>query len=440
MAAESETWALTAVSPTDFPPTALYQSPWTVSLAIAFAFRGAGTYVIDDIDNAGVERGNEEDPIFRVVRKETMSKKGWTNCRPLSAFCPDGLLYPQLARADYAGLDRVIPLAQLARARGTNVPRFLRTTSRAHGLWSLAGPDRAITAVPLSDAAEGISEIIRRHEEAVVCTLPRGQDRGPALRRLRYLMPDPDPDAERTLLDYFRTCMSRALNLVGARSTVLSAARDLLTGDGGKLLPLFRSGDPYAISTYDNAARLQGSRTLSPDHPLPYYVVDLRDGRRLPMDHDTSIDRHQIIAPKILAMEGVTNMALPVATASRSTIRARAMAYQELDSGSSQTFYETNWLQALAGCRVEVVVHELFRPFVGGRATAPLEDLAEALLRAGQPAVGQQDLWNRWAAAETLKDLATWHYPLLMWAVAGEDWLTQLKILQYATYANVIPA
>ncbi|MEB3958685.1 hypothetical protein OKJ48_00190 [Streptomyces kunmingensis] len=385
-----------------------------------------------------MERGNEEEPIFRVVRKETMSKKGWTNCRPLSAFCPDGLLHPQLARADYAGLDRVTPLAELARARGTNVTRFLRTTSRTHGLWSLAGPDRAITAVPLAEAAAGISEIITRHEEAVVRTLPRAQDQGPALRRLRHLMPD--PDAGHTLLDYFRTCMERALDLVGARSEVLSAARDLLTGDGGKLLPIFRSGSSHAVDAYNTAARLQGSRSLSPDHPLPYYVVDLRDGRRLPMDHGTTVGRHQIIAPKILAMEGVTNMALPVATASRSTIRAREIAYRELHSGSSQTFYDTNWLQALAGCRVEVAVHDLFRPFVKGRATAPLEDLAEALLRVGPPAPGQPDVWNRWAAAETLKDLATWHYPLLMWAVAGEGWLAQLKILQYATYADAIPA
>ncbi|MFI8437346.1 hypothetical protein ACIGJO_27110 [Streptomyces sp. NPDC079020] len=434
MTAAAEPARLRAVSSADFPPTALYQSPWTVSLAIAFAFRGAGTYVIDDIDNAGVERGNEDQPLFRVVRKEVMSKKGWTNCRPLSAFCPDGLLHPQLARADYAGLDRIVPLAVLARERGTTVPRLLRTTSLPHGLWSLAGPDRAITAVPRHTAAAGISEIIARHEEAVIRTLPREQDRAPALRRLRHLMPD--PGSEPTLLEYFRTCRGRALSLLGTSATVLSAARDLLPGDGGKLLPRFRHGDPHAVGAYNTAARLQGSRTLGQDHPLPYYVVDLHDGRRLPLSHGTAVGQGQIIAPKILAMEGMANMALPLDTASRATIRARESAYRELDSGSSQTFYETNWLPALRGCRTEVSVHGLFRPFVGGRAKVPLEDLADALVHAGPPVVGQEDLWNRWAAAETLKDLATWQYPLLMWAVAGEDWLARLQVLRYAAYEN----
>ncbi|MEU3659171.1 hypothetical protein AB0E77_05300 [Streptomyces sp. NPDC032940] len=428
---------LADVAPSEIPPLALYQSPWTISLAIAFAFRGAGTYVIDDIDNAGVARGKAARQDFHALRKEVLSKKGWTNCRPLAAFCPDGLLFANLSRADYAALDRRVPLAVLARQRSTTVERLVRDTSRRHGMWSLAGPDRAITAVPLATASTGLRDIIAKHEEAVLRTLPRPRDHEPALRRLRHLMPE--PTGEGSLLDYFRRCLRRGLELVGSDAPVLSAARDLVPPDGGRLLPRFLQGDPGAVDVYNEAAARQGSRPVGAGHPLPYYTVGLTDGVRTDLHHAAQPARDQIIAPKILALEGVAGMALPRTTAARSTILAREHAYRGLESGSSQVFFETNWLESLASCRTEVRVDELFGPLVGGRQTMPLGELVAGLLRHeeadedgdGQSPAGQ---WTRWALHQTLADFRTWHHPVLAYAVAGDAWLERLGPRSYTAY------
>lgn len=439
---------LVDVAPSAVPPLALYQSPWTIAPAIAFAFRGAGTYVIDDIDNAGVARGKEELREFRVIRKEVLSKKGWTNCRPLAAFCPDGLLFANLARADYAALDRRMPLAVLARHRSTTVERLVRETSREHGMWSLAGPDLAITAVPMRIAAPGLRDIITKHEEAVLRTLPRPRDHEPALRRLRHLMPEPRPEG--SLLDYFRQCLRRSLDLVGGDAPVLSAARDLVPPDGGRLLPRFLRGDPGTVDVYNAAAALQGSRRVDADHPLPYYTVGLTDGVRTDLTRAGRPAQDQVVAPKILVLEGAAGMALPRTTATRSTILAREYAYRGLASGSSQVFFDTDWLESLGSCRTEVRVDGLFQPLVGGRRTLPLGELAAELLRhdeAGEAdeddgADPQQDpvrLWTRWALRETLTDLRTWHYPVLTYAVAGDTWLERLGLRSYTAYRTASP-
>jgi hypothetical protein len=430
------------VTPSEVPPLALYQSPWTIALAIAFAFRGAGTYVIDDIDNAGVARGKEERPGFHAVRKEVLSKKGWTNCRPLGAFCPDGLLFANLARADFTALDRRVPLAVLARHRSTTVERLVRDTSRTHGMWSLAGPDRAITAVPMRDAAAGLRDIIAKHEQAVLRTLARPEDHEPALRRLRRLMPEPRPEG--SLLDYFRQCLRSGLELVGSDAPVLSAARDLIPPGGGRLLPRFLDGDPEAVDVYNTAAAIQGSRPIDADHPLPYYTVGLCDGVRADLTRATRPAQNQVIAPKILVLEGAAGMALPRATAARSTILAREHAYRGLAGGSSQVFFDTDWLESLGSCRTEVHVDELFQPLVGHRRTMPLGELAAELVR--RDAAGEEDhqqdptrQWTRWALHETLTDLRTWHYPVLTYAVAGDRWLERLGLRSYTEYRTASP-
>ncbi|MEV0619272.1 hypothetical protein AB0I81_38560 [Nonomuraea sp. NPDC050404] len=431
---------LAEVTPSEVPPLALYQSPWTLSLSIAFLFRGRGTYVIDDIDNAGVVRGQEERQDFQAVRKEVLSKKGWTNTRPLGAFCPDGLLFANLSRADYLALDRRAPLAKLARHRSTTVERLVRETSRRHGMWTLAGPDRAITAVPMRNAAAGLRDIIAKHEEAVLRTLPRPQDHEPALRRLRHLMPE--PGQEGSLLEYFRRCLRRALDMMGSDAPVLSAARDLIPRDGGRLLPRFLEQAPEAIDVYNEAAAMQGSRPLNAAHPLPYYTVSLADGVRADITGAVRARDDQVVAPKILALEGGAGMALPRATAARSTILAREHAYRGLSSGSSQVFFEAGWLASLNSCRTEVRVDEVFQPLVGGRRTMPLGDLAAELLRhdeAGDEAEeaeegGFDHLWTRWVLRETLKDLRTWNHPLLTYAVAGDAWLERLAPSSYTEY------
>ncbi len=428
---------LVDVAPSAAPPLALYQSPWTISLAIAFAFRGAGTYVIDDIDNGGVARGKGARQDFHAIRKEVMSKKGWTNCRPLAAFCPDGLLFANLSRADYTALDSQVPLATLARHRSTTVERLIRESSREHGMWSLAGPDRAITAVPMNTAVTGLRDIIAKHEEAVLRTLPRPRDHEPALRRLRHLMPE--PTAEGSLLDYFQQCLRRGLELVGSDTPVLSAARDLIPPAGGRLLPRFLQGDPEAISVYNEAAARQGSRLIDADHPLPYYTVGLSDGARADLNRAVRPAQDHVIAPKILALEGVAGMALPRTTATRSTILAREHAYRGLESGSSQVFFDINWLEALGSSRTEVCVDDLFQPLVDGQRTMPLGELVARLLRHEeaddgghqQTPVGQ---WTRWALHETLADLRTWHHPVLAYAIAGDGWLERLSLHSYTEY------
>ncbi|UXY32410.1 hypothetical protein [Streptomyces sp. HUAS TT20] len=433
---------LAEVAPSEVPPLALYQSPWTISLAVAFAFRGAGTYVIDDIDNGGVARGKEGQQDFHAIRKEVLSKKGWTNCRPLAAFCPDGLLFANLSRANYLALDRQVPLAVLARHRATTVERLIRDSSREHGMWSLAGPDRAITAIPMRTAAAGLRAIITKHEEAVLRTLPHPQDHEPALRRLRHLMPE--PTAEESLLGYFRQCLRRGLELVGSNAPVLSAARDLIPLDGGRLLPRFLQGDVETINVYNEAAALQGSKPIDADHPLPYYTVGLSDGVRADLTHEIQPAQDQVIAPKILALEGVASMALPRTTATRSTILAREHAYRGLSSGSSQVFFDTNWLESLGACRTEVHVDDIFQPLVGGQQTMPLGELVAVLLRHDeaeeadhqQTPVGQ---WTRWALHETLADLRTWHYPVLAYAVAGDAWLDQITLRSYTEYRPASP-
>lgn len=433
---------LVDVTPSAVPPLALYQSPWTIALAIAFTFRGAGTYVIDDIDNAGVARSKEERRDFRTIRKEVLSKKGWTNCRPLAAFCPDGLLFANLSRADYTALDRRMPLAVMAKHRSTTVERLIRETSREHGMWSLTGPDMAITAVPMRTAGTGLRDIIAKHEEAVLRTLARPQDHDSALRRLRHLMPEPEPEG--SLLDYFQHCLRRGLELVGSDAPVLSAARDLIPPDGGRLLPRFLQGDPKTIDVYNTAAAVQGSRLINADHPLPYYTVGLSDGVRADLIHAIRPAPDQVIAPKILALEGVAAMALPRATAPRSTILAREHAYRGLASGSSQVFFDTDWLESLGSCKTEVHVDGIFQPLVGGRQTMPLGDLAVELLRHDE-AAGEdhrQDpirLWTRWALHETLADLRTWHYPVLAYAVAGDRWVEQLSLRSYTEYRSFSP-
>jgi hypothetical protein len=445
---------LAEVDPAAHPPLALYQSPWTVSLAVAFIFRGAGTYAIDDIDNAGVVRGQQHEPRMRAVRKEVMSRKGWTNCRPLSAFCPDGLFFANLARADYATLARSVPLAALARHQDTTVERLIRDSSTRHGLWSLAGPDRAIAATPTRDALPGLREIIAKHEEAVCRTLPREIDREAALKRLRHLMPD--PAGARSLLGYFQECLRRGLALVGSDTPVVSAAFDLIQPDGGRLLPRFVERDEQAIAVYNEAARIQASRPIGPDHPLPYYTVRLDNGDRAdlaadPRDpasvaHLDAAEGPRIIAPKILVLEGATAMALPRNTASRATILAREHAYRGLQSGSSQVFFEADWLESLTACDTEVNVDGIFQPFVGARGRAPLRDVAGALIEADtgfalpQPAAEQPalddlgGLWRSWVLNETLHDLRTWHYPALVYAIAGDAWLERLSLRSYTAY------
>ncbi|MFD0886320.1 hypothetical protein ACFQ08_17375 [Streptosporangium algeriense] len=437
---------LADVDLSEIPPLALYQSPWTVSLAVAFVFRGAGTYAIDDIDNAGVARGQEENQAFRAIRKEVLSKKGWTNCRPLAAFCPDGLLFANLTRADYRALDREVALAVLARHRSTTVERLVRDTSRTHGMWSLAGPDRAITAVSAGAAMPGLRDIIAKHEEAVRRTLPHHRDREPALRRLNHLMPEPWP--EESLLNYFQRCLRRGLEIVGSDAPVLSAARDLIPPDGGRLLPRFLQGDPETVDAYNAAAAIQGSRPVDAAHPLPYYTVGLLDGVRTDLVHAGQPGPGEIIAPKILALEGVAGMALPAATATRSTIMAREHAYRALDSGSSQVFFDSNWLDSLGCCRTEVRVDDVFRPLVGGRETMPLGELAAELVRHdGLDGLDGADrrtdldrLWTRWVLRETLSDLRTWHYPVLAYAVAGDAWLENLRPRSYTRYVPTLGA
>ncbi|MFE3856266.1 hypothetical protein ACFXPN_34700 [Streptomyces griseorubiginosus] len=433
---------LVDVAPSAVSPLALYQSPWTIALAIAFAFRGAGTYVIDDIDNAGVARGKEDRQDFHTIRKEVLSKKGWTNCRPLAAFCPDGLLFANLSRADYLALDRRMPLAKLAKHRSTTVERLIRETSREHGMWSLAGPDQAITAVPMRIAATGLRDIIAKHEEAVLRTLADPKDHEPALHRLRHLMPEPEPEG--SLLDYFQQCLRRGLEVVGSDTPVLSAARDLIPPDGGRLLSRFLHGDPKTVDAYNTAAAVQGSRLIDADHPLPYYTVGLTDGARADLTHAIRQAPDQIIAPKILALEGVAGMALPRTTAHRSTILAREHAYRGLASGSSQVFFDTDWLESLGSCGTEVHVDGIFQPLVGGRQTMPLGDLVAELLRHDES--DEEDhpedptrLWTRWALHETLADLRTWHYPVLAYAVAGDRWLERLSLRSYTEYRSLPP-
>ncbi len=427
----TEAPGLADADPNTNPPLALYQSPWTVSLSTAFAFRGAGTYVIDDIDNAGVERGHEEGA-YRLVRKQVLSKKGWTTCRPLSAFCPDGLLHANLSRADYTSLDRAAGLAKLARHNGSTV-NALRDSSTRHGMWSLAGPDRAIVAVRCADAAPGLRDTIARHEEAVRRSLPRSRDHGPALRRLRHLMPDPDPD--QGLLDYFRECLRRGLALVGSDTPVLSAAHDVIAPDGGALFARFAAGDPAAVEAYNAAAAIQGSRALGPDHPMPYYAVDLGTGTRSPITAGHRPADRAIIAPKILVLENVPDMVLPANTAGRATIRAREHAYRRLDTGSSQVFFSANWLQALAAVDVEVAVDAPFRPLLGGWDRAPLRDLVTALdTRASSGTSDLDDVWTTWTVEQTLHDFHTWHYPLLCYAIGGDVWLGALEVESYQRY------
>ncbi|MFJ5846438.1 hypothetical protein [Streptomyces sp. NPDC092903] len=133
----------------------------------------------DDIDNAGVTRSKEERQDSRTIRKKVLSKKGWTNCRPLAAFCPDGLLYVNLSRADYTALDRRMPLAVLAKHRSTTVERLIRETSREHGIWSLTGPDQAITAVPMRTGRPGCvtSSPSTRHPSCAPWPAPRTMSR-----------------------------------------------------------------------------------------------------------------------------------------------------------------------------------------------------------------------------------------------------------------------
>lgn len=427
---------LTEIDPSTAPPLALYQSPWTVSLAIAFLFRGTGAYVIDDVDNAGVERGQEDDPQYRVIRKEVMSKKGWTNLRPLSAFCPDGLLFPNLGRANYAALDRQVPLAKVARHFSTSVPALIRESSGTYGMWSLTGPDRAITATPMTAAGAALREIINRHEQAVCRSLPREQDRRSALKRLRHLMPDPEHSPG--LLQYFQLCLRTGLALVGSDADVLSAARDVLPPDGGPLHHRFSDGDPTAIEIYNRAAAMQGSRPLNEQHPLPHYSVSLTDGARRDLTGPLDRSEDHIVAPKILAMEGMARMALPLNTADRSTILAREHAYRGLNSGSSQVFFDSNWLDALASCSTEVNVHELFQPLVGNHRQMPLRDLVGTIQQLqhvpGPPPSDAGGYWTHWALQETLHDLQTWHYPLLMYAIGGEEWLSELTVQSYTSY------
>ena len=432
--AGNETPGLVDVDPDTSPPLALYQSPWTVSLSAAFVFRGAGTYVIDDIDNAGVERGHEDGP-YRMVRKEVLSKKGWTTCRPLGAFCPDGLLHANLSRADYTALDRAAGLAELARHRGSTVNALVRGSSTRHGMWSLAGPDRAITAVRCADAAPGLRDAIARHEEAVRRSLPRSRDHGPALRRLRYLMPDPDPG--QGLLDYFSDCLRRGLALVGSDTPVLSAAHDLVAAKESALFARFAAGDPGVVEAYNAAAAIQRSRALGPDHAMPYYAVDLDTGARSPITADHRPAGRTIIAPKILVLEHAPNMVLPSNTAGRATIRAREHAYRHLGTGSSQVFFRANWLQALAAVDVEVAVDGPFRPLLDGWDRAPLRELATALDTHRSSGAGElDDVWTSWVVEQTLEDFHTWHYPLLCYAIGGDVWLDALKANSYVRYPD----
>ncbi|NED80423.1 hypothetical protein G3I76_10025 [Streptomyces sp. SID11233] len=422
------------------PPLALYQSPWTIALAIAFAFRRAGIYIIDDVNNAGVARGKEERQDFRTIRNEVLSKKGWTNCWPLVASCPDGLLSVNLSRADYTELDRQMPLAVLAKHRSTTVERLIRETSREHGMWSLVGPDQAITAVPTRTAATGLRDIIAKHGAAVLGTLACPQDHEPALRRLRHLMPEPEPQV--SLLDYFQQCLRRGLELVGD-PPVLSAARDLIPPGGGRRLPRFLQGDPKTIDVYNAAAAVQGRRLIDADHPLPYYTIGLSDGVRADLTQAIRPAPDQVIAPKILALEGAAGMALP----RRQRPGARSSPVSTPTEGSradpAKCSFDTDWLESLRSCGTEAHVDGIFQPLVGGRRTIPLRDLVVELLRHDESDEEdhQQELrlWTRWALHETLADLRTWHYPALDYAVAGDRWVEQLSLRSYTEYRSFSP-
>ncbi|MHB9860118.1 hypothetical protein [Streptomyces sp. YIM S03343] len=61
-------------------------------------------------------------------------------------------------------LNRQVPLAMLARHCSTTGERLVRETSRKHGMWTLAGPDRAIPAIPMRIAATGLRDIIAKHD------------------------------------------------------------------------------------------------------------------------------------------------------------------------------------------------------------------------------------------------------------------------------------
>jgi hypothetical protein len=420
------------------PPLSLYQGPWTVALAIAFAFRGTGAYYIDDIDNAGVRRGQETERRFGIVRKEVMSKKGWTNCRPLTAFCPDGFLFANLASANYAALDRLIPLSRMAGHRSTTVEKLIRETSLTHGMWSLAGPDRAITGIDLPTAWPGLRQIIDRHEAAVARTLPRPADRERALERLRHLMPEPRD--EQSLLSYFQECFRRGIALAGGDAPAFSAARELFPPDGGRLFPLFADRDPSVIEVYNTAATIQGSRRLSGDDRLPYYAVGLDHGERVSLDSGADLPVNRIIAPKILVLENVPRMVLPMTVAADSTVLAREYSYNALATGSSQVFFDSTWLESFIDCATEVTVDPVFQRFPGLSATMPVGELVQILLahEAHFEVDGDPELlWAHWVLTETLEDLKLWHYPLLAYAIGGDAWLSRLTLRSYLTYSDI---
>lgn len=419
------------------PPCILYQGPWMLGLSALFTLKGRGRYIIDDIDNVGVERGLEADPSYRVIRKEILSKKGWTNCRPLTAHCPDGLFSPNLSQARFMGPEDSALLTAWAREQGMGGERFIRSRTLDFGIWALVGPDRAIAGVPMEAVRPALLEIISKHEEALRKSLADESAQRAAVTRLRHLMPDPSPF--RTLIDYFIHCMERALGLFGG-GRVESAAREFLDRDGGQLYQTFESRDARAMSVYNAGAALQGSRALGPDHWVPYYKVGLQDGARTPILEAVARSSDEMIAPKILVLEGAPHLAIPRAMANNRSIIAREHVYRELGTGSGHVFLDSNWVEALADCPERLHVHPLFQPLMDGHVTMPVgsfvQRLGEMELQVDSPgaAASPTSQWAGWVLRETLKEFRLYGYPLLCFAVGGERFLQRLELSSYCQF------
>lgn len=444
---------------TNIEPTLMYQSTLTLTMSGALAFKGKGQWILDDVDNMGILRLVENKNEFGVTRQWSSDKTGKKHCRPLYLYCPDSFMAPNLSLAKYHDLDKHYPIAKISKNNGTTVRKFIRASSNKYNVNSLYGPNKAVVGITMAEVGDALKKMINIYRNSVLNSLVHENDKKDALERFDFLFGN--PDIFENLNDYSSDVLSRLIKKCFNRDIVVkSFTYDFLKKKELQLYQKFAAKDQRSIEIYNKASILHGSHTLNDDAYLPYYKVNLKTGFRDFKDLNIN-SNNEVLVNKILALEGIKNLAYESEVMEDEAVKARDYSYNTLPTQTNQVFYETNWLEALHGIQTVVKVPELFVD-IFGYDKLPLEDFANLIIEKGTEVNKEldqlkqlkldhepdkaleilgwnvDDLWKKWVFKHTIRDLMFSKYPPLFFSIGGDHWVNNLKVTRCYEYHNSI--
>ncbi len=434
-------------------PTSLFQGAYGIALSTAMVFGNDATYIIDDVDNLGVLRGYTDVNEFDITRRFTYNKNGWTNCRPLFSFVPDGIFHPNLKSANFKELDCLIPLKLFSKKENLTVNEFIRQKSKQYNVYTIYGPDKAICSMPLKKGLKSkIKEINTLHKKAIINSLPRYSGHtNKAIERLNKLIYL--EESVKDLNRYTASILKRAVKLKQHSEINVYTLSEQLKGNQPKLLNHFLELDKKYVEIYNESAKIQGSKIIENLSSIPFYHINLKSGERLiPIKKSNIKTKNHIIVPKILVMDKMPDLIYSYAVKDKSFITARAHCFKKLKLKSSQYFPKYNWLEALFKNKTQVRVPKAYHNLIHKEVMEvgsllkkmfwyknQFQALIEETKLSNKKVVNTtakfygyslDEIWQMWLINSTLKEIELSHYPLLFYSIFGDDWLKDLHVVE----------